>query len=179
MVLWDDIAVNEDKSNGTRYQRTDAETATLWSISTIVHADKFRQATKVLRNPEYSLASQLIRDHSRSVNSWQENTKDDAHAAAWKEEHGDTPTYSDAEWRQWRYDPSSSWTWSTWLWQGCGQVIKPLEVLCCAMVAEQRSTVSSVDGKYKYAHAHLCRSCGNICSSVQFAQFASILLHCT
>ena len=56
VVLWDDIAVNEDRSNDPRYKRTKAERATLWSVSQIVSADK--------SGLEYSLASRTIREQS-------------------------------------------------------------------------------------------------------------------
>ena len=88
-VLWNDVAVNEDKPNDPRYNRTRAEIATLWRRSKIVNADKSGSSTRVMRNPEYPLAS------------------------------GVTPTYTDAERRQWRNETptsssSSSWAWSTW-----------------------------------------------------------------
>ena len=60
MVLWDDIAVNEDKSNDPRYNRTKSESATLWSDSKIANPE-------VTRNPEYSLASATHQGNSLTL----------------------------------------------------------------------------------------------------------------
>ena len=46
VVLLEDIAVTEDKSNGPRNTRSNTEGATSWSCSEIVNPDNSEQATK-------------------------------------------------------------------------------------------------------------------------------------
>ena len=54
----------QDKSHDPKHQRTEAEREALWSGAKIVNVDKTGCAAVVQKKPEYSVASQLIRDRS-------------------------------------------------------------------------------------------------------------------
>ena len=77
-VLWNDIAVNEDKPNDPRYNRTRVEMATRWMRSKIVNADK-SGSTKVMRKIQSTRSYRVTRQRTRTRKGDSGGTKHQLH----------------------------------------------------------------------------------------------------
>ena len=85
VVLWDDIAVNEDRSNDPRHYRPHAEGVHLWSGSNVDSSDTSAQGTNVTRIHSVRSHHKLIREESHARgSSLHAKTKEDELTRLWK-----------------------------------------------------------------------------------------------
>ena len=85
--------MKENKSTETKVQALNAARMALWSGTKIVNSDKTGQATDVRKNPVCSFVSRTVKK-KKNILLFEE-----------KKHEEKPPTYTDAEWRQWRSKP--------------------------------------------------------------------------